>query len=122
MILNPRSVLRESSDQESQGSKAPARSILEFARARYDLCGNPPGSCGTRASPRDSQALAGRCCSTTQRSRIPEFVKTERTIRKHCDGIDTYGFYGPEAALATVMLACGPATLKLPYHTLVNHM
>lgn len=33
-----------------------------------------------------------------------------------------YGFHSAEAALATVMLACGPLTLKLPYHTPTTHM
>ena len=28
-----------------------------------------------------------------------------------------YGFHSAEAALALVMLTCGPVTLELPYHT-----
>jgi transposase len=28
-----------------------------------------------------------------------------------------YGFHSPEAALALIMLTCGPTTLTLPYHT-----
>ena len=28
-----------------------------------------------------------------------------------------YGFHSAEAALALVMLACGPVKLELPYHT-----
>jgi transposase len=95
----------------------------------------------------DTRVMLDRWCSKAQRSRIPEFVKTARTIRKHRDGIDAaidrrlsngrqeglnnkvrliirraYGFHSPEAALATVMLACGPVNLKLPYHTLAIHM
>ena len=75
-----------------------------------------------------------RCC--------PEFVKAARTIRKHRAGIDAaidhglsngrheglntkvrllirraYGLHSAEAALALVMLACGPVKLELPYHT-----
>jgi transposase len=86
--------------------------------------------------------LLDRWCARAQRSRIPEFVKAGRTIRKHRDGIDAainrglsngrheglnnkvrliirraYGFHTPQAALAAVMLACGPAKLELPYHT-----
>lgn len=86
--------------------------------------------------------LLDRWCSRAQRSRIPEFVKAGRTIRKHRGGIDAaierglsngrqeglnnkvrllirraYGFHSPEAALALVQLACGPVTLELPYHT-----
>ena len=76
------------------------------------------------------------------RRRIPEFVKTASTIRKHKDGITAavdrgmnngrheglnnkirtminraYGFHSAEAALALIKLACGPITLELPYHT-----
>lgn len=86
--------------------------------------------------------LLDRWCSRAQRSRIPEFVKAARTIRTHRAGIDAaiehglsngrqeglnnkvrllirraYGFHSPEAALALVMLACGPVNLTLPYHT-----
>ncbi|MBV9140168.1 MAG: transposase [Pseudonocardiales bacterium] len=94
-----------------------------------------------------SLILLDRWCSKAQRSRIPEFVTTARTIRKHRDGITAaidrglsngrheglnnkvrliirraYGFHSAEAALATVMLACGPVNLKLPYHTPPTHM
>ncbi len=86
--------------------------------------------------------LLDRWCSRAQRSRIPEFVKAARTIRKHRAGIDAaidrglsngrheglntkvrllirraYGFQTAEAALALILLACGPVTLTLPYHT-----
>lgn len=86
--------------------------------------------------------LLDRWCSRAQCSRIPEFVRAARTIRRHRAGIDAaierglsngrheglnnkirliirraYGFHSPEAALALVMLACGPITLTLPYHT-----
>ncbi|MEC5182529.1 transposase, partial [Arthrobacter sp. CG_A4] len=27
----------------------------------------------------------------------------------------SYGFHTPEAALALIMLACGPVSIKLPY-------
>jgi len=85
--------------------------------------------------------LLDRWCSRAQRSRIPEFVKAARTIRKHRDGITAavdrgmsngrheglnnkirtminraYGFHSAQAALALIMLACGPVTLELPYH------
>lgn len=89
--------------------------------------------------------LLDRWCSRAQRCRIPGFVKAARTIRGHRDGIDAaiehglsngrheglnnkirliirraYGFHTAEAALALVMLACGPVNLELPYHTGVN--
>lgn len=97
--------------------------------------------------PTDTSVMLDRWCSKAQRSRIPEFVKSARTIRKHRDGINAaidrglsngrqeglnnkvrliirraYGFHSPDAALATVLLACGPANLKLPYHTPTTHM
>lgn len=86
--------------------------------------------------------LLDRWCARAQRSRIPEFVKAGRTIRTHRAGIDAaldrglsngrheglntkvrllirraYGFHSAQAALALVLLACGPVTLELPYHT-----
>lgn len=86
--------------------------------------------------------LLDRWCSRAQRSRIPEFVTAARTVRKHRDGINAaierglsngrheglnnkvrliinraYGFHSADAALALIMLTCGPVTLKLPYHT-----
>ena len=91
--------------------------------------------------------LLDRWCSKAQRSRVPEFVTAARTIRKHRDGITAaldrglsngrqeglnnkvrliirraYGFHSAKAALATVMLACGPVNLQLPYHTPATHM
>lgn len=86
--------------------------------------------------------LIDRWCARAQRSRIPDFVKAAATIRKHKDGIAAaierglsngrheglnnkirtmtrraYGFHSPQAALALIMLTCGPTTLTLPYHT-----
>jgi len=86
--------------------------------------------------------LLTRWCSRAQRCRIPAFVKTAKTIRKHADGIAAainrglsngrqeglnrkirttimraYGFHSAEAALAMTMLTCGPIKLELPYHT-----
>jgi transposase len=96
--------------------------------------------CGGRPKSRPGQPL----CQDpwAQRSRIPEFVKTGATIRRNKDGITAaierglsngrheglnnkirtmtrraYGFHSPQAALALIMLTCGPTTLTLPYHT-----
>jgi transposase len=94
-----------------------------------------------------TNTLLDRWCSKAQRSRIPEFIKAARTIRKHRDGITAaidrglsngrheglnnkvrllirraYGYHTAEAALATIMLACGPVDLELPYHTPAIHM
>ncbi|MGH8963787.1 MAG: transposase, partial [Actinomycetes bacterium] len=38
--------------------------------------------------PADTNVMLDRWCSKAQRSRIPEFVKAARTIRKHRDGIN----------------------------------
>ena len=84
--------------------------------------------------------LIDRWISRASRSRLPAFVKAAKTIRKHRDGIlaairlginnaraeglncvvrliitRARGFHSPEAALALVMLTCGPITLTLPH-------
>jgi transposase len=84
--------------------------------------------------------LIDRWISRASRSRLPAFVKASKTIRKYRDGIlaairlginngraeglnnvvrlifrRARGFHSPEAALALVMLSCGPITLQLPH-------
>ena len=84
--------------------------------------------------------LIDRWISRASRSRLPAFVKTAKTIRKHRDGIlaairlginnaraeglnsvvrliirRARGFHSADTALALVMLACGPITLRLPH-------
>jgi transposase len=84
--------------------------------------------------------LIDRWISRASRSRLPAFVKTAKTIRKHRDGIlaairlginnaraeglnnvvrliirRARGFHSADAALALVMLACGPITVRLPH-------
>jgi transposase len=84
--------------------------------------------------------LLDRWISRASRSRLPAFVKAAKTIRKHRDGIAAAirlginnarneginnvvrliirrarGFHCAEAALALVLLACGPITLQLPH-------
>jgi transposase len=88
----------------------------------------------------DTADMLDRWCSWAQRSRLQPFVKTGRTIRKHREGIlaairlginngrieglnnrvrliirRAYGFHSPQAALALVMLSCGPIQLVLPH-------
>ncbi len=88
----------------------------------------------------DTTTLLDRWCSKATRSRLPSFVKVAKTIRKHRDGIlaavtlgvnnaraeglnnhvrlitrRAYGFHSAQAALALVMLSCGPITLRLPH-------
>jgi transposase len=90
--------------------------------------------------------LIDRWISRASRSRLPAFVKTAKTIRKHRDGIlaairlginnaraeglnsvvrliirRARGFHSADAALALVMLACGPITLQLPHERANNH-
>ena len=84
--------------------------------------------------------LIDRWISRASRSRLPAFVKAAKTIRQFRDGLiaairlninngraeglnnvvrliirRARGFHSPEAALALVMLACGPITLHLPH-------
>jgi transposase len=84
--------------------------------------------------------LIDRWISRASRSRLPAFVKASKTIRKFRDGLlaairlninngraeglnnvvrlifrRARGFHSAEAALALVMLTCGPITLQLPH-------
>ena len=84
--------------------------------------------------------LIDRFISRARRSRLAPFVKLAATIRKHRDGIlaavrlgvtnaraealnnkirlivrRAYGFHSATAALALIMLSCGPVDLHLPH-------
>jgi len=88
----------------------------------------------------DVAMLIDRFISKAARSRLEPFVKLGRTIRQHRDGIlqairlginpgrtealnnkvrlitrRAYGFHSAKAALALVMLTCGPITLTPPH-------
>jgi transposase len=90
--------------------------------------------------PDQTTELIDRWCSRASRSRLPAFVKVAKTIRKFRDGIlaairlgvnngraeglnnhvrliirRAYGFHTAQAALALVMLSCGPIELLLPH-------
>ena len=90
--------------------------------------------------------LIDRWTSRASRSRLAAFVKVAKSIRKHRDGIlaaiqlginngraeglnsvvrliinRARGFHSAEAALALVMLSCGPITLQLPHERSNNH-
>jgi transposase len=90
--------------------------------------------------PDQTAELIDRWCSKASRSRLDPFVKVAKTIRKFRDGIlaaihlkinnarveglnghvrlifrRAYGFHSPTAALALVMLSCGPIELLLPH-------
>ena len=89
----------------------------------------------------DVDILIDRLLSRLARSRLEPLIRLGKTIRKHRDGIlaavrlginqgrtealnnkvrlivrRAYGFHSAEAALALVMLTCGPITLRLPHH------
>jgi len=88
----------------------------------------------------DVEVLLDRRCSKASRSQLEPFVKVGKTIRRFRDGIlaairlgvnnaraeglnnhvrlitrRAYGFHSAEAALALVMLTCGPIELSLPH-------
>ena len=86
------------------------------------------------------EKLIDRLLARLSRSRLGPFVRLGRTIRKHREGIlaarrlnlsnaraealnnkaklivrRAYGFHSARAALALILLACGPITLTLPH-------
>jgi transposase len=88
----------------------------------------------------DVEILIDRLLSRLARSRLDPFIRVGKTIRKHRDGIlaairlginqgrtealnnkvrliirRAYGFHSAKAALALVMLTCGPITLRPPH-------
>jgi transposase len=88
----------------------------------------------------DVEILIDRFISRASRSRLAPFVKLAATIRKHRDGIlaavrlgvtnartealnnkvrlitrRAYGFHSAQAALALIMLTCGPINLQPPH-------
>lgn len=88
----------------------------------------------------DVTILIDRFISKAARSRLAPFVRLGQTIRRHRDGIlqairlginqgrtealnnkvrlitrRAYGFHSADAALALVMLTCGPITLTPPH-------
>ncbi len=89
---------------------------------------------------KDITVLIDRFISKAARSRLEPFVRLSQTIRKHRDGIlaavrlginqgrtealnnkvrlitrRAYGFHSANAALALVMLTCGPITVQPPH-------
>jgi transposase len=90
----------------------------------------------------DVTILIDRFISKATRSRLAPFVTLAQTIRRHRDGIlqairlginqgrtealnnkvrlitrRAYGFHSARAALALIMLTCGPITLTLPHES-----
>ena len=91
------------------------------------------------------EKLIDRLLARLSRSRLEPFVRLGRTIRKHREGIlaarrlglsnaraealnnkvklivrRAYGFHSARAALALILLACGPVTLTLPHDRFVK--
>jgi transposase len=91
-------------------------------------------------SPAEAAVLLDRWSSWAQRCRIHGFIKLNRTIREHREGIlaairlgltnarveglnnrvrlitrRAFGFHSAKAAAALVMLSCGPINLTLPH-------
>ena len=88
----------------------------------------------------DVEVLIDRLLSRLARSRLEQFIRLGKTIRKHRDGIlaairlginqgrtealnnqarlltrRAYCFHSAKATLALVLLTCGPITLHLPH-------
>lgn len=97
---------------------------------------------GGDLNPADVMDMIGQWCDLAAASVFPAFQKAAKTIRGHTQGIyaavtrgmsngrheglnnkirtmtrRAYGFHTPQAALALIMLACGPIKVRLPYHT-----
>ena len=110
--------------------------------ARLHTQGNTARDLRSRPQRLDDVAiLLDRFVSRASRSRLPPFVRLARIIRRHRDGIIAAVRLGtdnaraealnnkvrltdhpprlrlphPDAALAAIMLACGPITLSLPH-------
>ncbi|MGH9225349.1 MAG: ISL3 family transposase, partial [Acidimicrobiales bacterium] len=115
----------------------PRRCAGSSARCRRRPVGR---SSPATSTPTEAIELIDRWCSRAQRSRLAPFVKAATTVRKHRDGIlaairyglsnglveglnnkvrliirRAYGFHSADAALAVVMLSCGPIELRLPH-------
>ena len=93
----------------------------------------------------EAEQMLKRWCERASRSRLASFVRTAGTIRQRMDlilnaiehGVSNgrvegfnakvrliirrgYGFHTAEAALALVMLAAGPITIRLPHQRAFN--
>jgi transposase len=126
-------------DRQAQTLRALKAAGGKVARA-YELKEALRGIFAPGLTVDDVDELLTRFCSRASRSRIPAFLRLARTIRKHREGIlaavrlgitnaraealnnkvrlitrRAYGFHSANAALALVMLTCGPITLQPPH-------
>jgi transposase len=135
LLKNPEDLTERQADQlakirRTRGGIWRAYEMKEQFRAIFD----------GDLDPADATVLLDRWCARAQRSRLAPFVKTARTMRERrglitnalehgisngrVEGLNTkvrliirrgYGFHTADAALALVMLACGPINLQLPH-------
>ena len=126
-------------DRQAQTLKALKAAGGKVARA-YELKEALRGIFAPGLCVDDVDELLTRFCSRASRSRMPAFIRLANTIRKHRNGIlaavrlgltnaraealnnkvrlitrRAYGFHSANAALALVMLTCGPITLQPPH-------
>ncbi len=126
-------------DKQAQTLKAIKAAGGKVARA-WELKEALRGIFAPGLTVEDVDELLTRFCSRASRSRMPSFLRLARTIRKHRDGIlaavrlgvtnarnealnnkvrlitrRAYGFHSAKAALALVMLTCGPIKLQPPH-------
>ena len=124
------------------GRHARADSRPPAARSGAPTSSKKPSAASSNPASRieDVEVLIDRLLSRLARSRLEPFVRLGKTIRKHRDGIlaairlginqgrtealnnkvrlitrRAYGFHSAKAALALVLLTCGPITLHLPH-------
>jgi transposase len=126
-------------DQQSRTLRALKAAGGKVARA-YELKEALRGIFAPGLTIDDVAELLTRFSQRASRSRLPAFVRLAQTIRKHRDGIlaavrlgitnaraealnnkvrlitrRAYGFHSADAALALVLLTCGPITLQPPH-------
>ena len=128
--LTPKQAAKLASIRRTRGGIWRAYEMKEQFRAIFDH----------DLDPTDASAMLDQWCQRARRSRLAPFVKAARTMRERrplivnalehrisngrVEGLNTkvrliirraYGFHTADAALALVMLACGPINLQLPH-------
>ncbi len=106
----------------------------------YELKESLRGIFAGDLAPQEVREMIGQWCQAAAASAFPAFQKAAETVGKHAEGIHaavtrgrsnghheglnnkvrtmtrrSYGFHTPEAALALIMLTCGPVDVRLPY-------
>ncbi len=126
--------------RQAVGDLASSQAARRGSMARLPAQGVVPGD----LDPGEVEELLDRLISQAQRSQLEPFVKLAKTLRENRDGIlaairlgvnngraeglnnvvrlvarRAYGFLSAAAAVALVMLCCGPITLRFPYQGLL---